>query len=137
MKVLFVKTHTDAIMPTQAHLGDAGYDLYSVRDYKLQANKPTIVDIGLRIALPKGYYAEIHTRSSHGLKGIRNHLGIIDEGYRGPISPIMITNKDVFISKGSKVGQLIIRKRIEVEFEEVKELPESDRGVKGFGSSGR
>ncbi len=136
-KVLFIKTHPDAKTPTKAYSGDAGYDLYAVKDVVVQPGIPTIIDIGLRIALPEGYYAEIHTRSRHGLRGIRNHLGIIDSGYRGDLSPIMITQRPELIRKGDKVAQLIIKKVENFEFVEVSELPPSERGLKGFGSSGR
>ena len=135
--VIFIKTHPDAITPSKKYEGDAGYDLYAVQ-YTCVTEDPTIVKVGLRIALPKGYYAEIHTRSSYGLKGARNHLGIIDEGYRGEIDIIMTSpTEDLWIQKGDKVGQLIIKKREEVNFIESDYLPESDRGTKGFGSTGK
>lgn len=138
MKVLFIKVHPDAKRPVKAHPGeDAGFDIYSVEDVFVKANIPTIINIGIRIALPEEYYAEIHTRSSHGLKGIRNHLGVVDNGYRGDVSPIMISNNDIQIKKGEKVGQLIIKKIEDAEFVEVDKLPDSKRGKNGFGSTGK
>jgi dUTP pyrophosphatase len=137
MRVLFIKTDVNSITPKQQHPGDAGYDLYSIED--VIVTKPTIVNVGIQIALPEGYYAEIHTRSSQGLRGIRNHLGIIDEGYRGEIGPILIPfeGKEVVIKKGDKIAQLLLRKRHEIEFFEVLNLPISKRDKKGFGSSGK
>ena len=137
MQVYFKKTHPDAKCPERKHPGDAGYDLFSI-DNTIVGEKPTVIKVGLNISLPEGYYAEIHTRSSYGLKGARAHLGIIDEGYRGSIDIIMISPKqDLHISKGDKVAQLIIRKRIEVDFIELDKLPDSSRGKNGFGSTGK
>jgi dUTP pyrophosphatase len=134
-KVLYTKVHPDAKTPTKAYEGDAGFDLYAVKDTIINVGIPTIVDVGLRIALPEGYYAEIHTRSKHGLRGMRVHLGIIDSGYRGDLSPIMISQRQELIRKGEKVAQLIIKEIEKAEFVEVDRLPDSERGTKGFGSS--
>ena len=135
--VVFIKTHKDAKTPFKKYPGDAGYDLYAVEDQVVFANAPIVIKTGIRVALPKGYYAEIHTRSSQGLKGTRNHLGVVDEGYRGEIAPIMISLKHIHVMKGDKIGQLILKKRIEANFIEVDYLPKSDRGTKGFGSTGK
>jgi dUTP pyrophosphatase len=135
-KVLFIKTHKDAKTPTRTYFNDTGYDLYACEDIKIKATIPTIIPTGIRMAFPKGYYGEMHTRSSWGLKGIRVHLGILDEGYRQEISPIVIAPNDIYVRKGSRVAQLVIRKRIDVEMYETDFLPTSERGEKGFGSSG-
>jgi dUTP pyrophosphatase len=135
-KLLIKLTHKDAKLPTRAYLTDSGYDLYACEDITLTAGFPTIVHTGVEMAFPKGYYGEIHTRSSQGFQGIRNHLGIVDEEYRGEISPIMIAPRNIVIKKGMKVAQLIIKKRYDIPIEQVTELPESTRGKKGFGSSG-
>ncbi len=138
-KIYFIKTHPLAKVPTKAYEDDAGWDLYSVEDKLVKANTPTVINTGICVALPRGYYWEIHTRGSQGIKGIRNHLGIGDNGYRNDVSPIIVALTDIQILTGDKVAQLIIRKMEDskMEWKEVKELPPSKRGIKRFGSSGR
>jgi len=139
LKVKFKKLHPEAQEPFKKHTGDAGYDLYSVSDITIPANVATSVPTGLSIKVPEGYYTEIHTRSSHGLQGVRNHLGIIDTGYFGEITVIMNSPVEYKVNKGDRVGQLIFRKRIGAKFIEAGEGEEfvSDRNTNGFGSTGK
>ena len=141
--VKFKKLHPDAKMPFRKHQGDAGYDLFSVEDVWLGPNMVTSIGTGICLKMPQGYYCEIHTRSSHGAQGMRNHLGIIDEGYHGELTVLMFTKwgehgtAHIHINKGDKIAQLIFKKRVEVDFIETTEDFESDRGVNGFGSTGK
>ena len=138
IKVLFKKTHPDAKMPTRGHDGDAGYDIYAVEDTTIWNWRTVIVPAGVSICLPPGYYAELHPRSSLALKDVYMKIGIIDEGYRGDIGAIVIAlQTQIEIKKGERIAQLILKKREEIEFEEVDTLPKSERGEKGFGSSGK
>ena len=136
LKVKFKKLDPNAKEPSKKYVGDAGYDLYAVNDILVPANVPTQVPTGISLKLPEGYYVEIHTRSGHGVKGMRNHLGIVDEGYHGEITVIMNSPTDFNVVKGDRIGQLVFRKRIGVKFIEVEEEFVSDRGAKGFGSTG-
>lgn len=136
-KILFIKTHPLARTPTLRFPSDAGYDLYAVESVYVYANIPVIIPVGLKIRLPDDYYAEVHTRSSQGLDNVRNHLGILDSHYSGEIGPIMISANDRDIHAGDKVAQLIIKEKVPVEWVEVTELEDLDRGENGFGSSGR
>jgi len=136
LKVKFKKLHPEAQEPFKKHIGDAGYDLYAVNDVLIPANIPTQVPTGISLKLPEGFYVEIHTRSGHGVKGMRNHLGIVDEGYHGEITVIMNSPIDYFVKKGDRIGQLIFRKRQSVKFIETEEEFVSDRGTNGFGSTG-
>jgi len=137
LKVKFKKIHPDAKEPFKKHVGDAGYDLFAVEDKIISGTIP--VSTGICLKMPEGYYCEIHTRSSHGMLGIRNHLGIIDEGYHGEITVIMTSFKEYKVTKGDKIGQLIFKKRISTKFIEAEEGEEfvSDRGEAGFGSTGK
>lgn len=136
LKVKFKKLHPEAKEPFKKYVGDAGYDLFAVSDCTLLPNVPTPVSAGICLGMPCGYYCEIHTRSSHGMKGIRNHLGVVDEGYRGEITVIMNSPVEYKVTKGDKIGQLIFKKRQGVQFVETDEEFESDRGTNGFGSTG-
>lgn len=137
------KLNPKATLPTKAHGDeDAGWDLYYPGPHELVIAKNTRADVsaGIAIALPPGCFAEIHTRSSQGKRGIRNHLGIIDSGYRGEISVLMSTTTESCVVKpGEKIGQLVIRRQVDLgwEIQEVDLLPSSLRGTNGFGSSDR
>jgi dUTP pyrophosphatase len=139
LKVKFKKLHLEAQTPFKKHVGDAGYDLFAVSDCVLIPNIATQVPTGISLKLPETYYAELHTRSSHGLIGVRNHLGVIDSGFRGEITVIMNSPIDYFIKKGDRIAQLILKKRISAKFVEADENEEftSDRGSAGFGSTGK
>jgi dUTP pyrophosphatase len=137
-RILFTKTHSNAIMPTRKHPGDAGYDLYALVNVNIPTNKTIIVPTGITIAVPKGFYAELHPRSSFALKGGYMKVGIIDEGYRGDIGTIVTAlHEPIKIKKGDRIGQIIMKRRIQPTFIEIDELPDSQRGTQGFGSSGR
>lgn len=140
IKVKFKKIHPDAKMPFKKHEGDAGYDLYAVRRAFTTPYVPVSISTGIQLEMPEGYYCEIHTRSSHGVKGMRNHLGIIDQGYHGEITVLFNAPFDttpIYIKKGERIGQLIFRERVQVLFEESNEDFESSRGTDGFGSTGK
>lgn len=138
LKVLFTKLHPDAKMPTQAHPGDAGYDLYCVESIAVPYGAVGIVKVGIAIQIPKGYYVELHPRSSLDLQGVKMRIGIIDEGYTGELGAIVTPLiNGLYVQKGERIGQLILKKREEVTFIEVDKLQRTERGGKGFGSSGR
>ena len=139
LKVRIKLLHPLAKIPTKKYEGDAGYDLYSIEDKTLPPRTVTEVQTGVAIELPKGYYAEIHSRSGLRRKGVFPPVGVIDEGYRGDLRVILynFTDKEYHVKKGDKIAQLIIKPRIEVDFIQVEELSESDRGGHGFGSTGR
>jgi dUTP pyrophosphatase len=135
----------DAIIPTKAYEDDAGFDLYSVEEIKLYFGIPMKVKTGIAMEIPRGYSGFIWDRSGLGSKGIKVFGGVIDSQYRGEVIvclnrlwdsglPIMATSS--VLPKGSKIAQLCIFKTPEFKIEEVEELSSSERGNKGFGSSG-
>lgn len=141
MEKLQVKLlHPDAKKPIKAHPEeDAGFDLYCVEEAFIPPHGREFIDTGIAIAVPKGYYGQIMTRSSIGKKGMRVHPGVIDSGYRGGISVLVFNLTEVpqFVSKGDRIAQLLVLPVPEIYVESVEELPESQRGVGGFGSTGK
>lgn len=129
-------------LPKRAHPGDAGVDLYSTIDVRIEPGARTLVATGVAIALPYGTVGLIHPRSGlaakHGLTVV-NTPGTIDAGYRGEIK-VCLLNTDresaVEIKRGDRIAQLLVQ-RVELpEFKEVSFLDETVRGAGGYGSSG-
>jgi dUTP pyrophosphatase len=138
---LFQLTQTDAILPTRAYTGDAGYDLYTTETTVIPPK--TVVDVatGVAVAIPVGHYGRIVGRSStHRKRGLSVVEGVIDAGYRGPLFSCVWNpseTESVTIEAGERVAQLIVTPVSQLDAYEVETLPNSDRGVRGFGSSGR
>jgi len=130
-------------LPERAHRDDAGVDLRSTVDVVLGPGERALVPTGLAVAIPEGYAGLVVPRSGlaarHGVSLV-NAPGLIDSGYRGEIKVIAINldPKDPFeVHRGDKIAQLVIAPVPAVAWLEVEELPDSDRGAAGFGSSGR
>ena len=147
MKLGFKKVHPDAKLPTYAHDGDAGMDVYAVEDVRLQDCKPTIVSTGLIAEIPTGYELQVRPRSGLATKGVTvwNGPGTVDASYRGIIGVVLCyisQNKDETIvkyfdvKKGDRIAQLVLAPVTKAEIVEVKEVSETDRGTGGFGSTG-
>ncbi|MBE9166853.1 dUTP diphosphatase [Pleurocapsales cyanobacterium LEGE 06147] len=133
--------HESAIIPSYAHQGDAGMDLYSIHEVEIAAGETTLIHTGITIELPQGTEAQIRPRSGLALKHsvtILNTPGTIDEGYRGEIGVILINHgKNTFkVVKGMKIAQMVIKPVLYVEIEEANELTQTSRGQGGFGSTG-
>ena len=129
-------------VPSYAHPGDAGADLFAREDVTLAPGERRLVPTGLAIALPEGYVALVHPRSGLANKNglsIVNAPGTIDAGYRGEIQ-VCLVNLDpttpITLSRGDRIAQLVIQRFESAEFVEVAELPESVRGAGGYGSTG-
>lgn len=147
------KLTEDAIIPHRSREGDACYDLYTNRNYDVKAYDTVVIPTGIAIELPVEYEAEIRPRSGISLNGVLAYDGFmgrmdnfkctiiqetIDSNYRGEIG-IIFRNEtmcDITIKKHTKLAQMKINYVPEVEFVEVEELSESNRGENGFGSSG-
>jgi len=141
VKIKITKIKENAIIPKYAHEGDAGVDLYSTEDYVLKPGERVLVSTGIKIAVPKGYEAQIRPKSGLALKNgisIVNTPGTVDAPYRGEIGIIIINlgQEEYKIEKGKKIAQMVINKVEEAEFEEVDELDETTRNEGGFGSTG-
>lgn len=144
MKIKLKRLHKDAIVPTYATDGSAAVDLYTIENYSIKPGKVIWLRTGIAIEVPKGYYAEVYNRSGMAAKReiIIVSSRIIDSDYRGEVFiPVKIIAEvpDCWfapIKKGSRIAQMIIKKYEKIEFEEVEELSETDRGAGGFGSTG-
>ncbi|MFZ4117157.1 MAG: dUTP diphosphatase [Rhodoluna sp.] len=129
------------LMPTMGNLGDAGYDLRSADSATVPARSRTTINTGVAIALPTGYVALVHPRSGlaakHGIT-VLNAPGTVDAGYRGEILITLVNHSDVDfdIAKGDRVAQILFQKFESASFVQVIELPGSQRGNAGFGSTG-
>jgi dUTP pyrophosphatase len=135
------KISEKAITPNYANKGDAGLDLYSINELKLEPGERGLVHTGIKIELPENTEAQIRPRSGLALKNgitLVNTPGTIDEGYRGEIGVILINHgQDVFnVEIGMKIAQMVIKPVWRVEVNEVKSLSDTQRGNSGFGSSG-
>jgi dUTP pyrophosphatase len=133
------KNHPKAHLPTKKYVNDAGYDLYSVEDKLIKSKKIVEVNIGISIAFPFEIYGIIFTRSSFGKRGLQVHNGVIDNGFRGNITVFIynLSDEDYQVKTGDRIAQLLIHKnRSFYEPTEIEVLPTSERGEKGFGSSG-
>ena len=139
MKIKIKKINPDGKVPTRAKSSDAGYDLYSTVDMPITPTARQLVPPGIAIEIPEGYYGRIAPRSGLAVRaGIDILAGVVDSGYRNEIKVVMINLGEglVSVNKGDRIAQLIIEKCYDVEWEEVNELSDSDRGEGGFGSSG-
>lgn len=130
-----------AIIPSYAHEGDAGLDLYAVNELILKPGERGLVHTGIQIELPRNTEAQIRPRSGLALKnGITtlNSPGTIDEGYRGEIGVILInhSSEEFKVEQGMKIAQMVIKPVFKVDIIETLELSNSERSEKGFGSSG-
>jgi dUTP pyrophosphatase len=142
MQVKIKKLHVDAVIPAYSKPGDAGMDLTAVTATQDQYGN-VVYGTGLAVEIPAGYVGLIFPRSSNSKTDLylTNHVGVVDSGYRGEIMfkfrPVNgLLNAKVF-QVGDRVGQLIILPYPSIEFDEVDELTNSDRGDGGFGSTGK
>ncbi len=129
-------------LPSYAYEGDAGLDLRSAEDVVLKPFERRLVSTGLAIAIPDGYAGFVQPRSGLALReglSMANTPGLIDAHYRGELKVCAINldpERDIHITKGERIAQLVIQKVPRVSLMEVDSLDETDRGVGGFGSSG-
>jgi dUTP diphosphatase len=132
----------DAVVPERAYEGDAGLDLSACERVELGPGERAVVGTGLAVAIPEGYAGFVQPRSGladrHGIS-IVNSPGLIDSGYRGELKVILInTDRETpfVVDHGMRIAQLVVLRVPELELVELDELPETERGVRGHGSSG-
>jgi dUTP pyrophosphatase len=142
LEVLLTRLDPAVPVPAYSHEGDAGADLVTTRDLVLGPGERAMTGTGIAIALPAGYAAFVHPRSGLAAQaglGIVNAPGTIDAGYRGELR-ICLVNHDlrepVVLHRGDRIAQLVVQRVERVAFREVSTLPESTRGVGGYGSTG-
>ena len=133
----------EAVIPERAYAGDAGLDLAACDRHELAPGERTVVGTGLAVAIPEGFAGFVQPRSGlaarHGLSVV-NAPGLIDSGYRGEIRVVLLNTdhgEPFVVEPGMRIAQLVVLPVPGLELVEVEELPESERGVRGFGSSSR
>ena len=132
----------DAVLPTRAYSGDAGLDLVSCERHELGPGERAMVGTGIAVAIPDGHAGLVIPRSGlaakHGLT-IVNAPGLVDSGYRGELRVILL-NTDLrepfVVEPGMRIAQLVLVGLPDSKLRVVDELPGSERGEGGFGSSG-
>lgn len=138
MEVKIKLKQENAQVPVFKHKGDACCDCYACESVSVNVNQRELVNLGFALELPVGYEAVIRPRSGLTSKGIDVAIGTIDSNYRGEVKACVINNSEkIFeIKSGDRICQMAIRKTEDVSFRQVDELNDTDRGEKGFGSSG-
>ncbi len=135
------RLHEDATLPERAYSGDAGLDLATCERVELGPGERAIVPTGLAVAIPEGYAGFVQPRSGLAARqgiSVVNSPGLIDSGYRGEIRVVLLNTdaEHTFVAEpGDRIAQLVVLPIPELELVEVDELPETERGVRGFGSS--
>jgi len=131
----------EAVVPAHAYAGDAGLDLAACERAELGPGERLVVGTGLAVAIPAGYAGFVQPRSGlaarHGISVV-NAPGLIDSGYRGEVRVVLLNTdrlETFVIEPGMRIAQLVVLPVPAFELVEVDELPESERGVRGFGSS--
>jgi dUTP pyrophosphatase len=131
----------DATLPARAYPGDAGFDLAACERVELGPGARAMVATGLAVAIPEGYAGFVQPRSGLAARNgltIVNTPGLVDSGYRGELQVILLNTdreRSFVVEPGMRIAQLVVVPIAEVSLEEVEELPASERGVRGFGSS--
>jgi dUTP diphosphatase len=141
IKLLIRRLGPDVVIPERAYAGDAGLDLAASERIEIGPGERAVVGTGLAVAIPEGYAGFVQPRSGlasrHGISVV-NSPGLVDSGYRGELRVVLLNTDrvDAFvIEPGMRIAQLVVLAIPHVELSEVEELPESERGGRGFGSS--
>jgi len=131
----------DAVLPSQAYDGDAGLDLAAAEGLTIGPGERAVVGTGLAVAIPPGYTGLVVPRSGLAARsglGKVNSPGVIDAGYRGEVRVVLLNTdreEPFTVEPGMRIAQLLVVPVPPVRLVEVDELPESERGERGFGSS--
>lgn len=145
----FKKLTPNAKEPTKAHLTDSGFDLYALEYTQLAPNRPTKISTGIALQIPPGIGGFIWDKSSIGSKGIKVLGGVIDQTYTGEIIVCLInldcSSIDIrtmappiqSVLEGQKIAQICFFEMPDIIMYETKELHQTERGDKGFGSTGK
>jgi dUTP pyrophosphatase len=135
------RVRPEARLPERAYSGDAGLDLAACERVELAPGERAVVGTGLAVAIPEGYAGFVQPRSGlaarHGI-AVVNSPGLIDSGYRGELQVVLLNTdheRPFVADAGERIAQLVVLAVPDLALREVEELPASERGVRGFGSS--
>ena len=141
IKLLIQRLGPDAVIPERAYAGDAGLDLAASEQIEIGPGERAVVGTGVAVAIPDGYAGFVQPRSGlasrHGISVV-NSPGLVDSGYRGELRVVLLNTDRVnafVIEPGMRIAQLVVLAIPQVQLSEVEDLPESERGGRGFGSS--
>ncbi len=139
MIIKVLKLDPKAVLPTKSYPGDAGWDLYSAEEVTLWHGRIHVFRTGIATEVPEGYYAQVLGRSSLAALGIVILGGVIDARYRGELRVVALNMGGAVweVKPGDRIAQFVLVPVPGTTLEEVAELAPSDRGEKGFGSTGR
>lgn len=144
MKIAWKKLTSSAKMPERGSAWAAGYDLFAdiVEETRLAPHETKMIGTGVALAVPEGYFGGVFARSGLSAKeGLRpaNCTGVVDADYRGEVKVALHNDsgEERVVAPGQKIAQLVIMPFLSVEFEEVADLDETERGQGGFGSTGK
>lgn len=139
-KITFEKVHPDAQLPRKNHETDTGWDMYAVEDKTIPAKGRDVVDVGLKVSfIQPGYWIRVSSRSGLSFKsGILAHPGVIDQDYRGSMGVMLYnhSDQDYNVKKGDRVAQMLVHYNIGMDVA-WGDQQSTERGEKGFGSSGK
>ena len=125
--------------PKKAYVNSAGYALFADESIEVLPDSRAVISTGLQMQIPKGYYGQISPQSGLALKnGIVAFNGTVDSGYLGVVYVLLFnfSSEDFLVEKGNRIAQMIFKKCENVSFSFGNLFFDSERGVKGFGSSG-
>ena len=138
VNIKVLKETEDAVLPTYAHFGDAGADLYANEEVDIQPNEVKIIQTGLKVEIPDGYEMQVRPRSGMSTKTpILGILGTVDSGYRGSLGVMLYNHGDIpyHVQKGDRIAQAVIAPTYHGNFLISDSLSETERGEGGFGST--
>jgi dUTP pyrophosphatase len=143
IEVPFTRLRADAVVPSRAYTGDAGLDLAACDRHEIAPGERALVGTGIAVAIPEGHAGFVTPRSGLATRNgitIVNTPGLVDAGYRGELSVILhnTDRRETFVVEpGMRIAQLVVMPVPHADLHEVEELPASERGAGGFGSSGQ
>jgi dUTP pyrophosphatase len=138
--IKFKLLNKNAKIPAYSHKGDAAFDIYSTESIGIEPGQYKVVKTGLATKIQPGWFVSFRDRSGLAAKlGIHVIAGVIDSGYRGEWGVVLVNlGKSIYkIEQGERIAQGILQPAPQAEIVEVDRLPSSDRGEKGFGSTGK
>ena len=140
MPVYFKKLDPNASLPSRNNVSDAGADLRSIENITIPPLSRALINTGLSLEIPYGFYGRIAPRSGLAVKyGIDVLAGVIDSSYRGPLGVVLYNtdkDKDFVVNIGDRIAQIIFEQHWNFKMEEVSDLSDTSRSNNGFGSSG-
>jgi dUTP pyrophosphatase len=141
IEVAITRVRAEARLPERAYAGDAGLDLSTCEAVRLAPGERALVSTGLAVAIPEGEAGFVQPRSGLAVRDgitVVNSPGLVDAGYRGEIQVVLLNTdrEHTFTAEaGERIAQLVVLAVPELTLREVADLPPSERGVRGFGSS--